>query len=277
MLQQELILKNVLTRRGTVDALVRSARIIPSDTIRIPAQEPVNDVGEFVELAYKSRPDLAQARLQVANAQLLLKGSKNLLLPRLDLVAGFQNNGIAGAANANVTQQNGLSATPDAAFLGNYGGFLSQLFGYKYPDYSIGVNLTIPLRNRVAQADYVRDQVMERQTEVRNQQLENQVRLEVEYTIQNLARARASYDAAVETRQLQEEALDAEQQRYQVGASTTYLVIQEQRDLAQARTTEVVTEGNYAKAKAALDRAIGQTLETHRISVEDAYRGQASK
>ncbi len=277
VLQQELILKNVLTRRGTVDPLVRSARIIPSDVIQIPAQEPVNDVDTFVGLAYKNRPDLAQARLQVANAQLLLKGSKNLLLPRLDLVAGFQNNGLAGAANANVAQTNGLTATPDQALIGNYGSFLSQVFGYKYPDFTVGVNLTIPLRNRIAQADYVRDQIMERQTEIRTQQLQNQVRLEVEYTIQNLARARASYDAAVETRQLQEEALDAEQQRYQVGASTTYLVIQEQRDLAQARTTEVVTEGNYAKAKAALDRAIGETLNTYKISIADAYRGQTPK
>ena len=65
-------------------------------------------------------------------------------------------------------------------------------------------------------------------------------------------------------------------QRYQVGASTTYLVIQEQRDLAQARTTEVVTQGNYAKAEAALDRAIGHTLDTYGISIDEAYKGQIS-
>jgi outer membrane protein len=276
--QQELILKNVLTRRGTFDPVVSSVRIVPSDTIQIPAQEPAQDVSSLLSIAYRNRPDLAQARLQVENSAILLKGSKNALLPRLDLFASFQNNGLAGDANASVQSAGGVIATtPDPALIGGYGTFLSQVFGYKYPSYSVGVNLTVPLRNRVAQADYVRDEIIVRQTEVRRQQLENQVRLEVEYALQNLQRTRASYDAAVQTRQLQEEALDAERQRYQVGASTTYLVIQEQRDLAQARTTEVVTEGNYAKAKAALDRAIGQTLDTYGISIDEGYRGQISR
>ncbi|MCU1261633.1 MAG: outer rane efflux protein [Bryobacterales bacterium] len=277
VLQQELILKNVLTRRGTVDPIVRSSRIIPSDTIQIPAQEPAQDVSSLLDVAYQNRPDLAQARLQVDNAQILLSGSKNALLPRLDLVASFQNNGLAGDANSALQSAGTVPTAPDPVFIGGYGSFLSQVLGYKYPSYSVGVNLTLPLRNRVAQADYVRDQIMERQTEARRQQLENQVRLEVEYALQNLERTRAGYDAAVQTRQLQEEALDAERQRYQVGASTTYLVIQEQRDLAQARTTEVVTEGNYAKARAALDRATGKTLDTYGISVDEAYRGQVSK
>ncbi len=135
----------------------------------------------------------------------------------------------------------------------------------------------MPLRNRIAQADYIRDEIITQQSQIRQQQLTNQVRLEVENALLNLQRTRASYDAAVQTRQLQEEALDAEQQRYQVGASTTYLVIQYQRDLAQARTTEVVTQGNYAKARAALERAIGRSLETYQISVEEAYRGQVSR
>ncbi len=274
VLQQELILKNVLTRRGTADPVVRSARIIPSDVIQIPAQEPALELDQLLQTAYSSRPDLAQARLQVANARILLKGSKNALLPRLDLVGSYQSNALAGEVNS--LQAPG-SLMPDPSLIGGYGTFLSQIFGAKYPNYSVGLNLVIPLRNRVAQADYIHDQIITRQTEVRAQQQENQVRLEVEYTLQNLQRARASYDAAVQTRQLQEEALDAEQQRYQVGASTTYLVIQEQRDLAQARTTEVVTEGNYAKARAALDRAIGQTLNTYGISMDEAYRGQISK
>jgi outer membrane protein len=275
--QQELILKNVLTRRGTLDPVVSSVRIVPSDTIVIPAQEPAQDVKSLLAIAYRNRPDLAQAQLQVENSEILLKGSKNALLPRLDLFASFQNNGLAGVANPDVQSGSTMvSSTPDPALLGGYGTFLSQIFGYKYPTYTVGVNLTVPLRNRVAQADYVRDQIIVRQTEVRRQQLENQVRLEVEFALQDLERTRASYDAAVQTRQLQEEALDAERQRYQVGASTTYLVIQEQRDLAQARTSEVVTEGNYAKAKAALDRAIGQTLDTYGISVDEGYRGQVS-
>ncbi|MDQ2899539.1 MAG: TolC family protein, partial [Acidobacteriota bacterium] len=137
--------------------------------------------------------------------------------------------------------------------------------------------LTIPLRNRVAQADVIRDELQLRQTQVRLQQLENQVKLEVGNALLVLQRARAGYDAAVETRQLQEEALDAERQRFGVGASTTFLVIQYQRDLAQSRSTEVASQGTYAKARAALERATGLTLLNNNVLFEEAYRGQVSR
>ena len=88
-----------------------------------------------------------------------------------------------------------------------------------------------------------------------------------------LRRARASYDAAVETRQLQQEALEAEQQRFSVGQSTSFFVIQYERDLAQARSTEVIAMGDYAKAKAALDRALGTTLTSNNISLSEARAG----
>ena len=266
--QQELILKNVLTRRGSLDPVVGSAHIIPSDHIQIPAEEPPRDTRELVALALKSRPDLAQAGLQVENSQISLQGSRNALLPELDLVGSVQSNGLSGGTNAFAPSPN-----PLPPFLGGYGNLLSQLFRGAYPSFTVGVQLTLPVRNRVAQADAVRDELQVRQMQVRRQQLENQVRLEVENALLILQRSRADYEAAVQTRELQEEALDSEQQRYQVGASTTYLVIQAQRDLAQARSTEVVSQGNYAKAIAAVDRATGQTLETYHITVDQAYKG----
>jgi outer membrane protein TolC len=154
---------------------------------------------------------------------------------------------------------------------------LSQIFGRNYPNYAVGMQLNVTLRNRVAQADVIRDELQLRQSEVRKQQLENEVRLEVENALLDVQRALASYRAAQETRELQEEALDAEQQRYSVGASTTYLVIQYQRDLAQARSTEVVSLGNYAKAKAALERATGTNLDTYHVTVDEAFKGVISR
>ena len=123
----------------------------------------------------------------------------------------------------------------------------------------------------------VRDELQVGQSEVRLKQLYNQVRLEVENALVALQRARASYDAAVETRQLQEEALAAEQERYAVGASTSFFVIQYERDLAQARSSEVIAEGNYAKSKAALDRATGATLDVNGVQIDQAYQGQVSR
>ena len=108
-------------------------------------------------------------------------------------------------------------------------------------------------------------------------QLQNQVRLEVENALVALERARASYEAALETRQLQEETLAAEQELYADGASTSFFVIQYQRDLAQARSSEVIAEGNDAKSKAALDRAVGATLDVNNVEISQAYKGRVSR
>lgn len=276
VLQQELIFKTILTRRGTSDPVVSSARVVPSDRIHVPAQEPVRELGALVQSAVRNRPDLEQARLQITNSEIGLKGSRNALLPELDLIGTLQNNGLSGEINGAPVAGGAGPRVVAPTFLGGFRNFLGQLAGHNYPSYFVGVQLNIPLRNRVAQSDLVRDEIQLRQAQVRRQQLENQIRLEVENALLNLQRARASYDAAVETRQLQEEAVDAEQQRYQVGASTTFMVIQYERDLAQARTSEVVTQGNYAKAIAALERSTGETLDSYRVSMDDAYRGQVS-
>ncbi|MGI8743616.1 MAG: TolC family protein [Bryobacteraceae bacterium] len=282
VLQQELLLKNVLTRTSTADPILRSARIVPLDRIEIPANEQPQPVQDLIGQALGTRPDVAQAKIQIENSQISLTGSKNSLMPTLDLIGSVQNNGLSGQQNT--IPQTGpnvggtpFTATADPFFLGGYNNVLGQIFSRNFPNYAIGVQLNIPLRNRIAQADVIRDELQVRQTEVRLRQLENQVRLEVENALIALDRARASYDAAVETRQLQEEALAAEQERYSVGASTSFFIIQYQRDLAQARSTEVATQGNYAKARAALNRAIGATLANNNVEVDDAFHGRVSR
>ncbi len=279
-LQQELLLKNVLTRSRGTDPLLRTARIVPLDRIEIPANDQPQPVQDLVQQALSTRPDLAQAKIQIENSQIGLQGSRNALLPTLDVIGSLQNNGLTGQPN--MVPQAGAGGAPltssaDPFFLGGYSNALGQIFSRNFPNYAIGLQLNIPLRNRVAQADVIRDELQVRQTEVRLRQLENQVRLEVENALVVLDRARASYLAAVETRQLQEEALAAEQERYSVGASTSFFVIQYQRDLAQARSTEVATQGNYAKARAALNRAIGATLAENNVEVEDAYHGRVNR
>ncbi len=279
-LQQELLLKNLLTRSRGADALLRSARIVPLDRIQIPDNEQPQPVQDLVQEALKTRPDLAQAKIQIENSQIGLQGSRNALLPTLDVIGSVQNNGLTGQPNM-VPQSGaggaGLTSSADPFFVGGYSNAFGQILSRNFPNYAIGLQLNIPLRNRVAQADVIRDELQVRQTEVRLRQLENQVRLEVENALVVRDRARASYRAAVETRQLQEEALAAEQERYSVGASTSFFVIQYQRDLAQARSTEVATQGNYAKARAALNRAIGATLVENYVDVEDAYHGRVTR
>ena len=277
--QQELVIKNVVTRNGASDPRLREAHIIPLDHIEVPAQDQVEPVQDLLARAFENRPDIAQARLQVDNSQISLKGSKNALLPSLDLIGSLQNSALSGPISQNYVASTGLPLQPviDPLLVGGSGNLLSQIFAHNFPNYSIGVQLSVPIRNRVAQADVVRDELQVRQTEVRLRQLDNSIKLEVENALVALQRARATYQAAVETRQLQEEALAAEQERFTVGASTTFFLIQYQRDLAQARSTEVATQGSYAKVRAALDRALGTTLLNNNVQLDEAYRGQVSR
>ncbi len=278
VLQQEVILKNFLTRRGTEDPEIRGARIVPTDTIRIPDREPPELLESLVEEAFRSRPDYAQARLQIDNARITLEGSRSALKPQLDLVGAMQNNALAGDPNL-IPPPGSLAGTPftrtvDPMFLGGYGSVLSQLLRRNFPDYSVYLQLTIPLSNRQARGDMMRDRAQVNQAEMRLEQLKHQVRTEVEAALIAVERARAAYDAARQTRVLQEEALEAEQEKYGVGATTSFFVIQYQRDLAQARSDEVIATSQYAKARTALERAAGRTLAAHNIDFGEAYDGQ---
>src|SRR5262249_12907193 len=148
-------------------------------------------------------------------------------------------------------------------FPGGYGNTLRQIFRNNFPSYGVGIQLTLPLRNRVAQADAVRDELQLRQSEVRRQQFEDQIRLEVTDAYVSVQQARAAYDAAVQSRILQEQSVQVELQTFAVGLATNYMVIQYQTLLAQARSTEVAAKGAYAKAKIALERATARTLDVN--------------
>jgi outer membrane protein TolC len=273
-LQQELILKSVLTRRGTADALVRAARLTPTTPIEIPAQEPVQVTADLVGQALRARPEMEEARLQIENSHISLEGSRNELLPDLNVVVSGTNSALAGQPNA-LSDSSAIprsTAPPDS--IGGAGTDLGQIFGARYPTYSVGLQLNLPLRNRVAQADVARDELQLRQWDVRRQQLENQIRLEVEASVVALAQSRAAYDAAVEARVLQEQSLQIEMEKYGVGLSTTFLVMQFQSSLAQARSTEVAARDVYAKARVQLERAIGSTLENNGVTMDEAVRGR---
>ena len=89
--------------------------------------------------------------------------------------------------------------------------------------------------------------------------------------------ARAQYEAARKSRVLQEKTLEAEQKKFNLGASTIFEIVQVQRDLAFSRTDEIRSQNNYIKAKISLDLSTGQTLEKSNISIDEAYDGSVSK
>ncbi len=275
--QQELIVLSVITRRFTADPELHAVRVVPTSNLETPADLPGPDTSGLIRAANANRPDLQSAGIQLENSSIALEGSRNELLPEVDLVGSYSANGLAGSLNSGYHSALGTPLPANLAYQGNYGDVLSQIGRQSYPAFSVGVNLNLPLRNRVGEADVVRDELQVRQNEIRRQQLANQIRLEVEDAVVALQRARDSYDAAVEVRKLQEQSLKIEQERYGVGLSTTFLVLQYQSYLAQARTTEIAAKAIFAKARTALDRAIGATLETHHVSVGDAFAGRVRR
>ena len=265
--EQEAILKNVLTRRGNEEPTVQAARIIPMDTLNIPEKDEIRPMQDLIGDALSNRPDLGQAQLQISNAQIGLEGARSLTKPEVDLVGIMQNNGLAGATSP-------YASTTYPGGVGGYGTALDQIFTRKYPTYGIGVQFTLPIHNRIAEADVARDELNVKQAQVRLRQMQNQARLEVEDALIAMRRARSSYEAAVEARKLQQESLEAEQAKFEVGASTAFFVIQYESLLAQAKSTEVAAESSYVKAKAALERAMGTILDENHISLDAAIKGK---
>ncbi|HME08592.1 MAG TPA: TolC family protein [Bryobacteraceae bacterium] len=271
--QQELIVKTAITRRGLANPAIRAAHIIATDTVTAPEAEAVRPVEDLITEALRDRPDLAQAGIQVENSQISLKGSLNALRPELDVVGTVQNGGLSGNVNPVAA-----ALTPGSAlYPGGFGTALGQIFKNNFPTYSVGLQLNLPLRNRVAQADAARDELQVRQSQVRRQQFEDQVRLEVADAYVAMQQARAVYEAAVQSRILQEQSVTVEQETFDVGLATNYLVIQYQTYLAQARSTEVAAKGAYAKAMIALERATARTLDVNQVSIEEAQNGRVSR
>ncbi|MCC6539383.1 MAG: TolC family protein [Bryobacterales bacterium] len=277
LLQQETIIKNALSRTGVSSPSVADARIVPTDKIQVPDVEPVQPISDIYEQAVQERPDIQQTRINIENAKIGLLGSRSQMLPSLDLQGNLQNNALAGSVNALLLRGVPIPRNVDPYFVGGFGTALGQLFRRNFPDYSIGFQLNVPLRNRSAQADMIIDSLDLRQRELNQQRSLNQLRVDIQNALIAVRQARARYETALKEQTLQEQTLDAEQKKYALGASTVYFVIQYQRDLAQAQSNVVAALASYAKSRVDLERITGQTIKVNDINITEAMAGQVSR
>ena len=272
--QQEMVLKNAISRSGASNAWLDEVHIIPLDHTEVPATENQKPTPELIQDALANRMEIEQDKINIDSQKILLRGDRNGLLPTLQAFAELTNNGLSGPVNP---LYNGCCGTTDPYFVGGTGNALAQVFRRNFPNYSAGFSLTIPFRNRAAQADYVTDQLQLRQAELQLQRAVNQVRLDVKNALIGLQQARTRYQTAVDTRVLAEQSLKAEQSRFLYGVSTVALVIQAQKDLAQYQSAEVQAMANYTHAKIAFDQAVGRTLDVNHISFEEAVSGHVGR
>lgn len=270
--QQETILKNAISRNGVANADLAEVHIIPLDNIPSPTKQNLPPIEDLVRQAVLQRPEVEQNRINLQSNQLNLVGIKNGLKPQLQAFGELTNNALAGALTPLGASQPGIGY-----LAGDYGNLLAQIARRNYPSYSAGLSLSITLRNRAAQADYVTSLLEIRQNELNLQKSVNQVRVDVQNAVVGLQQAQVRYDAAVKARELQEQTLDADQKKSTLGATTVYQVVQDQRDLASSVSSEVQAMANYSHARIALEQAMGTTLEDNGITVAEALSGHISR
>jgi outer membrane protein len=290
---QQLLMENALSRT-LQDPNLATAEIIPTTTMALPQQEAVVPTQDLVDEGLQHRAELAESRIDLKNREISSSSLRNSLRPSLDLFAYYGGSGLGGSqspanlcTNQSPEQQlSGFCAGPNPA-LGNkvnipasgsqsYSSALNELVNSTAPDKGVGATLTIPIRNRQAQALQVRSQLEYRQAQMRLQQIENQVRIEVRNAQFSVTQNRAAVQAAQAAVELANQSLDAEQKKFRLGASTGTNVLNYQSQLATAKSNMVSAEAAYEKAQLELDRATGLLLEHSGIVMSDAVNGEVT-
>ena len=273
--QQELQLKNLISRAGTGDTVLSTARIVPVDPIVIPDKDDLPPLEDMVKQALAKRTDLAAERQNEAGAEVTALGTRNGVLPSAGVFASTSQSGLSGTGHT--VSAGGISEAPDPYFVGGIGKALGQVFRRDFPSESVAGFYAGRLRNRQALADYAIDQLQFRQTQLTTRKDLNQVEVDIQNYAVALRQARARYDAAVRNRILQQELFSSEQKRFKLGASVPFNVIQLQRDLLTAQSTEIAAQVSYSTARVALDRTMGVILDANHVSLAEARVGQVAR
>jgi outer membrane protein TolC len=266
---QESLLKNAITK-SLDDPQLEEMPVVPTDRMENLPVEQNQPLATLIEQALKTRPELQESDVDLINRQISRKAARNALLPNVALVGFYGGSGLAGPLNP-LFQGNNSSNVPV-----DFGGAVGNAFNNSSPDYFVGVNLNIPLRNRVAKADQYRSELEYRQAELRREQLRKQIRIEVRNAQYSLQQSGARVQSAQKARDLAQRTFEITQKEQELGAGSTFQTLTAQRDLSLAQLDFVTAMTTYQKARIELLRATGTTLENNDIHIEDAVNGTVS-
>jgi outer membrane protein TolC len=269
---QQQIIKQAIARNLNDPALITAA-VIPTDRVSIAEiPEETQTVEELVQDAFKHRPELEQAVLTLRNDEITLRGARNALLPQVDVFAYLSGSGVSGTVNPKLNCSFFGGACPPS--IGGYGTALQDTFNNSSPDKGVGFNINIPIGNKYAQAQQARSLMEYRQAELRLEQLHTYIRMQVVNAQFALTNDRAQVRAAIATRDFNNQSLEAEQKKLGLGASTTSLVLQQQRTLAGAEYNLITAQALYAKDRAAFYQILASTLQHYGINLNDTATGE---
>jgi outer membrane protein TolC len=289
--QQGELIKTALAKR--VDGDLVSAQVDTLDKLPEPRQDDIPPLNRALEIAAQNRPEIEQADLNLRYQSIVIKANRNGLLPTVDFFATYASNGLAGvepvygtcpvgyvaAGTECVNATSGATTTlpiTGSKYAG-LGSSLSQIFHNDSPNYSVGLSVQVPIRNRSAQADAARAMLEQRQLVETLQRTKNQVEQDVRNAEIAVIQAKARIEAARKAVTYNRQTLDAEQKKFKLGESTVFLVIQMQRDLSTAEGNEVTARSNYAKAITNFRQVTGTILSDYNIELNDALQGKVTR
>ena len=239
------------TLRGLInDDIVGWEKVLITPTESLAVVPEVFDKQLSWSRCISLRPDLAQIRANLESQKIQIKYTRNQLFPELDLVGSYGLNG----------------SSP------NLQGSLNQISGRDFPTYSFGAQLTIPLGNRNAREAFKQAKIINERLLLQYKQAEQNDLSAVDVAVRAAQTALEQVSATKESRSFAEAALDAEQKKLDSGKSTSYTVLQKQRDVTSARSQEITAQVNYKNAVLSLAQAEGYTFERLGITLNIRYR-----
>ena len=263
---QELLIKNALTK-NLDDPILEAMPVRPTDQSSMAQGGEVGATEDLITQALKNRTELLESDIDLDSRHISNSATRNALLPQLSATAFYGGTGLAGA-------QNPLSTVSSTAPPG-FGGAVANAFNNTAPDYYLGLSLNIPIRNRIAKSDQYRAELEMRQSELRQQQLKKQIRIEVRNAQYALVQSQARVESARKARDLADKTFDISGKEQELGAGSNFQTLTARRDLAAAESTLVAAFTAYQKARIEVHRAIGDTLDANAISIESAKTGIA--
>ena len=270
VLQDQLTLLNLIAKDPNSPAL-RTVEIIPTDTADVaPPEVEKIPLEDLIKEAVTKRPDVLQAGLQIKGDDINVRATKNALLPDPDsfrrICHGRTWRATPGRRTCMPVPPATTCTPPPQIFTGLRDCPESGVYRRTIPEYNAQISLTIPIRNRAAQANNVIAILDKRSDEANYQQIVNNAAIDVHNAQITLEQARITLAAAIKTRDLDQQTLDAEQKKYQVGASTLFNIVSDQNTLAAAESAEVRARVNLVEGKVNFDRAMARTLEVYNIT-----------
>jgi outer membrane protein len=266
-LQQAEMIKTMISKRVT--PVLAGVEVEPTNNLPEPSPGDIPPLEQALAEALKNRPEIHLDDLNLQNQHYTIQSNRNGLLPTLDAFATYQSNGLSGLQILRDPAGQFIGTAP-----GGLGDSLSQVFGGKYPSYSFGLTLRIPIRNRNQQANAAQAVVELHRMETSMQRDKNTIEQDVRNAEIAVTQAKAQIDAALKARDYAQQALDAEIKKLRLGVSTTLNVILLQRDLIQAEGNLARARQAYAQALVQFHQATGTILDAHNIVLTNPEQGQ---